>query len=519
MSRGRLVAGERMRRLLVTPFLVVLLLLLIPAGTSAHAALVALDPVDGARLPASPTSVSLTFNENVSLAPGGLRVIRPDGSLADVGDNVVTGATVTQVIAPLDPGWYLMAWSIISADGHVVHGSATFEVGDAGGAARPGTGSVLPSPFEVLLWLVRGLADLASLVVAGAGMAWLLMGARTARVRRLWLGVLAIGLGALGTWLVIEIIDGGDAWLSTEYSLSGWLRLGLFALSLAVLLVRPARERAAAFASLAAVLTLAWGGHATGSPLTSVTQAIHLFAGVTWMGAAPALALVLWDRGVPDDAAMPVVRSFSRIATVALFVLIAAGSATALLLTNGLDAGITIYVLIVLGKLGVVGGAALMGAWGRRKLPTGDRRHYRRLFLTDAALLVVVALLSSALTLVGPHEGHAGHEGHVLTSPRCSMVVGQGDGAFGAAFVVDPGTAGSNDVLVSGVPATVQGVSVELLHPYADGSPVSVPLTASHHGWEGTAVLPFTGRWTVTALVRVDTFTEARGSCAFDVTP
>ena len=103
----------------------------------AHAEVVATDPVDGARLPISPASVSVTFNEHVTLAPGGLRVVRPDGTLADTGDEVVAGATVSQAIEPLPDGWYVMAWSIISDDGHVVHGSATFAVGDADAAARP----------------------------------------------------------------------------------------------------------------------------------------------------------------------------------------------------------------------------------------------------------------------------------------------------------------------------------------------------------------------------------------------
>src|SRR6188472_2405381 len=74
------------------------LLLLLPLGVSAHAGVVSTDPVDGARLPASPASVSVTFNEPVTLAPDGLRVVRADGALADIGDEVASGATVSQAI-------------------------------------------------------------------------------------------------------------------------------------------------------------------------------------------------------------------------------------------------------------------------------------------------------------------------------------------------------------------------------------------------------------------------------------
>ena len=99
------------------------------------------------------------------------------------------------------------------------------------------------------------------------------------------------------------------------------------------------------------------------------------------------------------------------------------------------------------------------------------------------------------------------------------MTLGQPGSTSGAAFIADPGTPGTNALLVSGVPAGVQGVTVELLHLYTGGSPISVPLTQDQRGWVGTAALPFTGDWTVTALVRIDTFTEARGSCDITIEP
>ena len=204
------------------------------------------------------------------------------------------------------------------------------------------------------------------------------------------------------------------AWLSTGYALSAMARLGLLLVTLAALVVRPARERLALVAGMLGVATLAVGGHAAGSPLTSVTLVIHLLAAVTWLGAAPAVALVLWDRRVPDAPdALGVVRGFSRTATLTLLLVVLGGSASALLLTNGLESGVTTYVWIVLAKLAVVGTAALAGALGRRGLSNGaSRRRYQRLFLLDACLLVVVAALSSALTLVGPHGTHDDHGGH-----------------------------------------------------------------------------------------------------------
>jgi methionine-rich copper-binding protein CopC len=519
VTRDRMSTRGRLVRSLVAPFLLALFLGLVPGGASAHSQVISTDPVDGARLPASPERVSVTFNENVGLATGGLRVIRPDGSLASMSDGSVAGPTVSVAVAPLDPGWYVMAWSIISADGHVAHGTSSFAVGDVDAAGRPGT-SALPSPLEWSLWLTRGLSDLMLLVIGGAGIAWTILGARTRRVHRLWIGTVTVDILAIAAWLVIEIVDGGWTWLGTQYAWSAVVRLALLIAIAACLSLRPPRTRPATVLGVITVLLLAWGGHSIDSPLSGVTTAIHLFAAITWLGAAPSVALVVWDRSVPDETGLLVVRGFSRLATVALFVLIAGGSASALLLTNGLEAGLTLYVGIIIAKVGVVGIAALLGAWGRRRLArTPERRIYRRLFLVDSVLLVTVALISSALTLVGPHEGHAGHEGHVLTSPRCSMSLGQGSDAFGAAVVAEPGTPGPNGILVAGVPAGVVDVSAELVHAFTQGAPVDVALTLGDRGWSGSAVMPFTGDWTSTVLVRVDTFTEVRGSCDLTIAP
>lgn len=496
--------------------LVASLLLLLPIGASAHAAVIATDPVDGARLPVAPAAVSVTFNEAVTLAPGGLRVVRPDGTLADIGDESVTGTVVSQPIEPLADGWYVMAWSIVSEDGHVVHGSATFAVGDADAAVRPAA-SFGPSKLELGLWLTRGAADLLLLAGVGALFAWVVLGARTPRVARFRGLLLGLAVVTPLAWLLIEVSDAGTAWLSTGYALSGLARIGLLVAAIVALLLRPARERVALALAMLAVATLAAGGHATGSPLTSLTLMVHLIAGVTWLGAAPAVALVLWDRAVEDDTAMRVVRGFSRTATVALVLVIGGGAASALLLTNGLEGGITIYVWIVLLKLSVVGIAALMGFLGRLGLTReASRGRYRRLFLTDAAILMIVAFISSALTLVGPHQGHAGHEGgHGVASPRCATAVGD----IGTTVVVDAGTPGTNTLTVTGPPDGAPGVTVSLVHPYAEGAAIDVQLASGPHGWTGSVALPFTGTWTATVAVRVDTFTEATGSCELTIAP
>lgn len=489
------------------------LLALAWAPVSAHAGVVASDPVDGARLPASPARVSVRFDEPVTLAPGGLRVVRADGSLADIGPETVAGADVSQAIEPLVDGWYVMAWSIVSEDGHPVHGSVTFAIGDAEGATRPQSTAV-PSALEAATWITRGIADLALLAGVGALFAWMILGARTRRVVLLRTVALVVATLGVAAWLAVGVADAGTDWLSTGNALSGVARTLLLVLALVLLMLRPARERAALVCAALAVLTLVVGGHATGSPLTGLTLAVHLLAAVTWLGAAPAVALVLWDPRVPDEPeALGTVRAFSRMATITLILVFGGGTASMMLLTDRLAGGLTIYVWIVLAKIGVVGIAALMGLFGRRGLATGAQRsRYRRLFLFDAFLLVAVAALSAALTLVGPHQDHAGHD---TRSPRCALGLPSG----GAAVVLDPGRPGTNAVKVTGPSPSVREVRLSFAHPFAGGATTEVPLTVADGSWVGEAALSFTGDWQATVIVRVDSFTEQQGSCSIQVSP
>ncbi|SEP17849.1 hypothetical protein SAMN05660991_03741 [Trujillonella endophytica] len=112
-------------------------LVLLGAGmpvASAHDALVATTPADGASVPAAPTEVSLGFTGAVQELGAEVVVTGPDGAAATDGDARVDGATVTRPLAPgLSGGTYSVAWRVTSADGHPISGTTTFTV--AGGTA------------------------------------------------------------------------------------------------------------------------------------------------------------------------------------------------------------------------------------------------------------------------------------------------------------------------------------------------------------------------------------------------
>lgn len=106
-----------------------LVVLLVGAGpASAHAALVGSDPGDGSTLAAVPTSVTFTFNENVG-SPAYVAVIAPNGSKVAVTHVRAVDDTVSAKVADVDQkGTYSASYRVVSADGHPVTGTLTYDV-------------------------------------------------------------------------------------------------------------------------------------------------------------------------------------------------------------------------------------------------------------------------------------------------------------------------------------------------------------------------------------------------------
>lgn len=119
---------------------------LAPAA-SAHAELVSSDPVDGAELPAPPTSVSFTFNE--PLLPDFVRLIatNPAGVTGDLPISAVEGPTVTAAWPAAEGGEWTVNYRVVSQDGHPIEGGITFSYdGPAPTSSGPLPTSASPDP-------------------------------------------------------------------------------------------------------------------------------------------------------------------------------------------------------------------------------------------------------------------------------------------------------------------------------------------------------------------------------------
>lgn len=138
---------------------------------SAHAARIASDPAEGAKLADGPARVTATFNEPLQTAFAAITVVGPDGNLWSDGEPRVDGAVLSTAVRPLGPvGRYTVNYRVTSADGHAVTGSWWFELTEPG-TGTPGTSAAAPPETgEYPVW------PFLAVLAAGVGVAaaWML---------------------------------------------------------------------------------------------------------------------------------------------------------------------------------------------------------------------------------------------------------------------------------------------------------------------------------------------------------
>jgi copper resistance protein C len=148
-----------------------------------HNELLGTDPPYGARLDVGPARIILTFDLPAQRGFSTLIVTGPDHNQWQAGPATEDATTVSAPLRPLGPaGEYTVAWRIVSADGHPVHGTYPFTLTTPGPgtAAAPlpnaglpdsattatGTGSAGPAVWPWLAGAGTLLLALAGVVMA-----------------------------------------------------------------------------------------------------------------------------------------------------------------------------------------------------------------------------------------------------------------------------------------------------------------------------------------------------------------
>jgi copper transport protein len=547
-------------------------MLMLAQPASAHADLVRSDPPNGSMLARAPSVARLWFSEEISPEFSSASIVDQHGA-AIAGSHAQGGGDPRQLtveLPSLGRGTYGLVWRVLAEDdGHATSGVVVFTIGGAAAAAGTipaaagagaGVAGTAATPVGVLLrWL--GLCSLAGLVgclaVAGpvlgraraaAASETVAAGAQQARRRLLAVAAgcaaaaAAIGVATLalegqraaaaggGRTLgqaVLDLLTGtrwGHLWLAREAAL---IALAAIILGIRSRLGKAPSRRATVLPVLAAVLVLAiaWvealGSHSaaleSARAAAVAAYSLHVLTALLWLGALPALVLVLWPRvaGLPHREVVRACRGpFSALIVVSVTVLVVTGLYGAgrqvpepgqLLTTSyGRTLLLKTALLAAVGGLGLANSALLHGrrlARPGRLVAVGGAAPSRRLIISEALVGAVLLAAAGLLADTAPPR---------TTAPVAPLAAAQAYNTTVDDLVVSvsatPNRPGANGFTVLAAssrrppPAPIDGVTLRL---GGSGESVTIPLREIEPGrYFGAGRLGPAGPAKITVAIR-----------------
>ena len=514
-----------------------------PSPVSAHASLESSDPSPSAVLESSPDVIRLEFTEPVSPAADAISLFDASGA-AIRGGSVGSGESPTTVVLsgfpPLADGVHVVAWRVVSSDGHVVQGAFTFTVGSVGAsdvdvgeliggvlAGRSGATGV-----DTVSAIVRWISFLA-VVTALGGLVFFVGGfVDRRRVGTMVLGSLVvltlatlIHLAVHGVYLESTgwsgLVD-VDVWsrvLDTRFGVGAIVRLVLIAALVLLVLAVPTDDDDAerrvstswwqssvALVGAATLVTFSVGGHPSAVPLAGVAvlvDAVHMGAISLWIGGLVTVLVAGRDR--PEA----IVR-LSRTATFAAPIAVVTGVWQTWRIGGGLGdladtswgRGMIVKIAVALVLL-ALGGVARLAV--RRSLDA-ERGRLRRLIGTE--VVVALAVLAASAFVVGESPVVARQpDVYTATLVQGSLIVD---------LTVTPGVVGNNEIHVvvsppGGALQRVESLEMRVTPPGDASVPITVSvLDAGPNHFIGRVAFTGPGEWKLEILVRPDRSTSVR---------
>jgi copper transport protein len=376
-------------------------------SAAAHPTLLFTEPAAETAVSVAPQSITLMFNEPVSIGPGAVIVLDKDGQAVPTGPATTArdGQLVTaRLEASPPPGSYTVRWRVTGADGDLVEEEFRFGVGYALTAVAPGASG---PPIAWLSAAVRWLM-LAGLAIAFGGLIAerFIAGARAENPRlpvprSAIAGALLVALAGAAGLAAQALADAGRVnvlWRDGSGAVVSVEAAGLVA-ALGLLWVR--RRSWAVVPLLAVVGAEGWRSHAqTAEPgWGALLTGVHLAAAATWVGAlvSTTLAVLAWRR---EPAAVRwMLVNYMRLAVWTFAVVIGTGVVSALLLLPLSQVFSTNYGRVLMVKLSLVAAAAAL-ALTARVVQRSDARIPKLATVIRAESLTLVAVVALSATLV-----------------------------------------------------------------------------------------------------------------------
>jgi putative copper resistance protein D len=311
----------------------------------------------------------------------------------------------------------------------------------------------------------------------------------------------------------------------TRFGLVCILRLAL-AIVLALLLLRGIARAWQAVIACAFAALIAFCGHAGATPglagdIHLIADVGHLIAASAWLGALPALALLLAEAGRRDDPAWRAIAvhttvRFSRVGVACVAVLLASGVvATVNLLDSPRQLIDTDYGRLLALKIALFVAMVAIAAVNRFRLTprlpqAGALAALTRNSLAETALGLGVIVAVAALGTMEPGR-HTAHHAAATAIPDSAAFVHLHMPEVMADVTVDPGRPGQSGVILrvmreDGSEFPTDSVKFALDPP--DAAPVSAPRLAQRQPdgtWRIDGIgLARPGIWTVRVIVATD---------------
>ncbi len=443
---------------------------------SAHAFLVGSNPPQGARLAHAPSTITLSFSEDVVTSATTVSV-RLAGSNGRVPATVEPGgdaSTVSVRLGAAPKGIYVVSWQDLSAeDGHQALGEFAFAVGPVSGALpAPAQRGAAPNPLRVAATVVF----LLGLAVAGGGAVTGLVVDRSVTVASapIRAGLLASVVGAAVAFL--DEVGTGTGGLSHAALLSGVAALLAATAMLAVL----ARRLGPVLVALVGA-GVAWAadGHPAlvGGAVGLVVNALHLVVGALWAGSLAFMVAAALRYRAERALLVEVARRYARLALPLVVVLGAAGGLSALETlpswSSLYDSG---YGQLLLVKTGLFA-LALALAWAGRSRGIGrsEAGLLRRALPVEAAVVLVILVVTAVLADTGPPAKIQPVRAQALLGPApLAGRVARVAGLVGELTVAVAAGSGQLQVQVYDPNGPARGARVGIDATYPDGKDVGL---------------------------------------------
>jgi copper transport protein len=471
------IPSHRVVRPLVLAALAVLALARAAAG---HAVLQVSSPPHGAVLRTSPDRLDLQFNEAIDSRISTVVLVR-DGARIPLEPLSGEGRTITYKVPPLDAGLYIVDWRVISAvDGHLTRGSFAFGVGVAVPSDSAVAAPAAPTWTDVLArWL--GLIGVLLLTGGVAAFLWLPIPAAAMRAVRAHLHLIA----QVATLLIVS--SGVYRLASDALAIAGTTSIAaalggpllrvlsvshdghdlIFRLTAAIfLMVQLGPERPVERDGLLAILGVLLIGpvlttHGLSLGLVgSLVSLGHIVAASVWVGGLAFFGTVYLPlvHRVAPDVVRPAALRFSRLALVAVLVLIATGLTQAYFFLGAPSALLgPVYGRVLLVKLIILAPLLALAAanrWGIVPRLAGAARAWRPLLLVvrlETALALTVVLAAAAVAISQPATGpeSAGAQAPAREAGESRLIMGGTIAPVNIGVALSPAKQGANRVELS----------------------------------------------------------------------